>query len=181
MKRVAIFGCGGAGKSTLARHLGKVTGLPVVHLDREHWQPGWVEPDRAEWHARVAELVAGERWIIDGNYGGTMEMRVERADTVVFMDFPRWLCLYRVSKRALVYRNRTRPDMTPGCDEKIDLKFYRWIWEYRESRRPGILEMLRAAKTEGKRVVVLRNSRGTERWLERAKTGSKADAPSGSA
>lgn len=165
MERVAIIGCAGAGKSTLARHLGTLTALPVVHLDREHWLPGWVEPDRAEWAARVDELAARDRWIIDGNYGGTMEARIARADTVIFMDYATWLCLYRVTKRAMVYRNRQRPDMTPGCNEKIDIQFYKWIWAYRQTRRRGIVAMLRAAKANGKRVVVLRNPGQTRRFL----------------
>lgn len=147
--------------------MGELTKLPVVHLDREHWLPGWVEPDRGEWATRVAELASQERWIIDGNYGGTMEARIARADTVIFMDYPTWLCLYRVTKRTVVYRNRNRPDMTPGCDEKIDLKFYRWIWGYRRTRRPGILAMLRDARTNGTRVVVLRNPSQTKRLLAR--------------
>lgn len=145
--------------------MGELLSLPVIHLDREYWLPGWVEPDRDEWRARVAALASGERWIMDGNYGGTMEARLTRADTVIFMDYARWLCMYRVTKRAIVYRNRSRPDMTPGCDEKVDLKFYRWIWSYRRTRRPGIMVMLRAVKTEGKRVVVLRSPGQTERFL----------------
>ena len=165
MQRVAIIGCGGAGKSTLARKLGEATDLPVIHLDREHWKPGWVEPPRDEWSARVAELVAGDRWIIDGNYGGTMEARIARADTVVFLDLSRWRCLYRVLKRRVVYRGRPRPDMTPGCDEKLDPKFLKWIWDYRATRRPGIMEMLRRAKGDGKQVVVLRNPGAVERFV----------------
>jgi len=111
MKRVAIIGSGGAGKSTLARQVGDATGFPVIHLDREHWQPGWVAPGSEAWAARVAELVAGEAWIIDGNYGGTMEARFARADTIVLLDLPRTVCLYRAVKRAVLFRNRGRPDM----------------------------------------------------------------------
>lgn len=165
MERVAIIGPGGAGKSTLARRLGESTGLPVIHLDREHWRPGWVEPPRDEWSARVLQLAGGERWIIDGNYGGTMEPRLARADTIVFLDFPRWRCIYRVIKRRIVYRDRPRPDMAAGCEEKLDLKFLRWIWDYPATRRPGILALLRAARAEGKTVVVLRDPRALERWL----------------
>lgn len=93
MERVAIIGPGGAGKSTLARQLGAITGVPVIHLDREHWKPGWVETPAAEWEERVRELAAAERWIIDGNYGGTLDVRLDRADTVVFLDFGRFRCL----------------------------------------------------------------------------------------
>ena len=172
MERIAIIGCGGAGKSSLARQLGELTGLPVVHLDREHWQPGWVEPDREEWRTRVTELAAGERWIIDGNYGGTMGIRIERADTIVFMDYSRWLCLYRAVKRAVIEKGQPRPDMAPGCEEKVDLKFYKWIWQYRATRRPGILAMLRKAESAGKRVVILRNPRAARPFLDWARAAA---------
>src|SRR5829696_8792386 len=116
MRRVSIIGSGGAGKSTLARQLGDITGLPVIHLDREFWRPGWKETPKPEWKNRVEKLVKGDEWIIDGNFGGTMEIRLAAADTVVFLDFPRVLCTFRAIKRAVAFRNRTRPDMGPGCN-----------------------------------------------------------------
>jgi len=175
-----VIGTGGAGKSTLARRLGDITGLPVIHLDREHWQPGWVEPPRDEWATKVNELAARDRWVMDGNYGGTMGARIQRADTVVFLDFPRLLCIYRALKRRVVYRNRQRPDMTPGCDEKIDFKFLKWIWDYNRTRRPGILQMLTEAEEDGKTVVILRGRKEVERWVRTAGL-SAADAAATSA
>jgi adenylate kinase family enzyme len=130
MRRVSIIGSGGAGKSTLARKLGEITGLPVVHLDSEFWRPGWTETPKDEWRSRVEGLIEGEKWIIDGNFGGTMEIRLGAADTVILLDFPRMLCTYRAVKRAVIYRNRTRPDMGPGCNEKLDLEFLRWVWQF---------------------------------------------------
>ncbi len=158
-RRIMIIGSGGAGKSTLARQLGERLGLPVIHLDREHWQPGWVEPPRAEWEARVAELVAGERWIIDGNYGGTVGLRLAAADTVIFLDFPRVLCVWRVVQRFLAYRGRSRPDMTPGCPEQLDAEFLRWIWHvFPRKTRPTILNLL-TEHGAGKSIHILRTPR----------------------
>jgi adenylate kinase family enzyme len=138
MRRVTIIGSGGAGKSTLARELGDITGLPVIHLDREFWRPGWTETPKADWKERVDELAKGDEWIIDGNFGGTMEIRLASADTAVFLDFPRMICTYRAIKRAVTYRNRTRPDMGSGCNEKFDLEFLRWIWQFPDKTVPTI-------------------------------------------
>ena len=163
MKRVAIIGPGGAGKSTLARRLGAQTGLPVVHLDVEHWLPGWIEPDEEEWHERVVALASGERWIMDGNYGGTMRERIARADTIVFLDLPRSTCVWRALKRAV--RRQPRPDMAAGCEERVDFTFLKWIWDYPATRRPGILAMLREARADGATVVRLRSQRAVDGWL----------------
>lgn len=179
-ERVMLIGSGGAGKSTLARQLGDVTGLPVVHLDAHHWKPGWVPTPNDEWDAKVIELAAGERWIIDGNYGRTMELRFARADTVVFLDYSRWRCCYRAIKRRVQFAGRSRPDMTEGCEEKIDLEFLKWIWDYRATRRPGILARLDELRADGKRVVVLRSPRETRRFLRRvALAADRVTQPAG--
>lgn len=144
-RRIMVIGSGGAGKSTFARRIHEITGLPLIHLDREHWRPGWVEPPDDEWRQKVEQLAALERWIIDGNYGGTVEIRLARADAAVFFDFPRRICLWRVVKRRFSTRRRQRPDMAEGCPEHLDLHFLRWIWGYRKTARPRILEALSSA------------------------------------
>jgi len=164
VKRVAVIGSGGAGKSVLALELARWTGLPVIHLDREYWRPGWEPTPEPEWEARVAEIVNGERWIIDGNFGGTMHLRLAAADTIVFLDIPRLICEWAVITRWLRYRRRTRPDMAPGFNDKLDLKFLRWIWGYPTTRRPGILRQL--AELPPSTHIVRLTSRGAIReWL----------------
>ena len=91
---------------------------------------------------------AGERWIIDGNYGGTMELRFARADTVVFMDFPRWRYMPRVTKRRFQFRGRSRPDMAEGCPERLDLGFLKWLWDYPNAGRPRTLAALEGISSE---------------------------------
>lgn len=93
MQRIALIGSPGAGKATLARCLGQALGLPVYHLDALYWKPGWEPTPRAEWRELQLRLVAGDRWLIDGNYGGTMAIRLTAADTVICLDLPRWVCL----------------------------------------------------------------------------------------
>lgn len=164
MRRVSIIGSGGAGKSTLARQLGEITGLPVIHLDQRFWRPGWTESPKDEWRSTVEDLARGDRWIIDGNFGGTMEIRLAAADTVVFLDFPRVLCTYRAIKRAIAFRNKTRPDMGPGCIEKFDLEFLRWIWQFPEKTAPRIEERLRRLRPDV-RLYRLSSPKGVEEFL----------------
>ena len=131
---MAIVGPGGAGKSTFARALGDVTGLPVVHLDREFWSPGWVECPRDAWRRRQRELCAGDRWILDGNYGGTFDERFARADTVIVIARPAWACVATAVWRTV--RHHGRPLQADGCPERFHLDFYRWIWRYERDSRP---------------------------------------------
>jgi adenylate kinase family enzyme len=128
VERVLIIGPSGAGKSTLARKLAEKTGLPLIHLDQLHWRPGWVEPNKEDWKRTVSELVERPGWIMDGNYGGTLPMRTAAADTVIFLDFPTWICLSRVLLRIVSWWGRTREDMASGCPERLDFVFLRWIW-----------------------------------------------------
>jgi adenylate kinase family enzyme len=164
MRRVLVVGCGGAGKSTFARRLGEKTGLPVVHLDAEFWRPGWVEPPDDEWRETVKALMARDAWILDGNYGATLDLRLKACDTAIFLDRSRWVCLFRVLSRVARFRGRARPDMAPGCAERVDGAFLRWIWRYPRDSRPTVLGKL-AAATPDVDVVTLRSEREVERFL----------------
>jgi adenylate kinase family enzyme len=164
MQRVLVIGSGGAGKSTLARRLAERTGLPLVHLDAVYWRAGWVETPKQEWASTVETMLAEERWIMDGNFGGTLERRLEACDTVVFLDMPRLLCLWRVLARRVRMHGRSRPDMAAGCEERISWEFLGWIWTYPAERRPKILDRLARLRAE-QRAVVLRSPREVERFL----------------
>ncbi|MEH2302973.1 MAG: DNA topology modulation protein [Nostoc sp.] len=142
MKKILIIGSGGAGKSTLARELGTILSLEVIHLDAWYWNPGWVETPKAEWQSIIQDLTLREYWIMDGNYRGTLDVRLSVADTVIFLDFPRLLCLSRVIKRRLMYAGQSRPDMASDCPEILNWEFLKYIWSYPITRRPGILEKL---------------------------------------
>lgn len=166
MQRILIIGSGGAGKSTLARELAQRKGLPVIHLDRHFWRDNWVEPDREVWAAQARELIAADAWVMDGNYGGTMDMRIERADTIIFLAMSRWLCMYRVIKRRLRFHKRSRPDMNPNCREQLNLKFLLYLFHYPKSRKPGILQKL-ARVQEDKTVFILHNRREVHAFLQK--------------
>ena len=164
MKKVIVIGSGGAGKSTFARRLGEATGLPVIHLDAHFWRANWDPTPKDEWKAKVEDLVKRNAWIMDGNFGGTRELRMQAADTIIMLDVPRRVCMYRVIKRAIVYRGKKRPDMAEGCNEKIDLEFLMWIWSYRSRSRARALAEIENLRD--KRVVILNNRDAIERFLE---------------
>lgn len=164
MRKVLVIGSGGAGKSTFARRLGKLLNIEVIHLDALYWRPGWVETPRPEWVETVAELLKRDSWIIDGNYSATFDLRLKACDTVIFLDMPRLVCLWRVFKRLLMYRKRSRPDMAAGCQEKLSLKFILWIWNYSKRSRPKIIASMRA-NAGSKKVVRLRSPGEAERYL----------------
>ncbi|GAA3803897.1 MULTISPECIES: DNA topology modulation protein FlaR [Amycolatopsis] len=140
MRRVVVLGCGGAGKSTFSRRLGALLDLPVTHLDHVYWQPGWVPLPAGEFAARQRALVAGERWLLDGNYGGTLEIRLAAADTVILLDPPRRVCLRRAVLRVL--RGWGRDGQAPGCPERLSLEFLAWIWAFRRRSRPRALRAI---------------------------------------
>jgi adenylate kinase family enzyme len=164
MKKVLIIGSGGAGKSTFARRLGEVTGIEVVHLDRLYWNPNWVETPKDEWKRILNKILERDSWIMDGNYSGTMEMRLKECDTTIFLDLPRALCLWRILKRVILYRKGTRPDMAEGCREKLAWDFLKWIWTYPAETKPkveGLLKRFQDTKT----IVCLKSNEEIENFL----------------
>ena len=168
MKRVLVIGSGGSGKSTFARRLGELLKIEVVHLDMHHWLPGWTEPPKEEWARKVKELVGRDEWVIDGNYSGTLAARLAACDTVVFLDLPRALCVWRVFKRILTYRKGGRPDMADGCEERFDLKFLKWVWDYPKRTRPKVLRLLEE-NSRARSVYRLRSRAEVESFLRDAK------------
>lgn len=163
MERIMIIGCGGAGKSTLARQLGEKTGLPVVHLDKLFWKPGWVSLSREEFDLVHQEAISRERWIIDGNFDRTIPQRLSRCDTVLYLDFSRWACVMGVAKRVLTTYGTVREDMGEGCPERFDLEFLKWVWDFNKNKREKNYRLLEEA--EGVEVIILKNRREVKRFL----------------
>jgi adenylate kinase family enzyme len=164
MKRIVVIGSGGSGKSTFSRQLGGGLGIEVIHLDAMFWRPGWAPTPKDEWAERVRELCERDSWIMDGNFGGTRELRFAACDTIIFLDMPRRLCLYRVIKRFIKYRGGNRPDMAAGCNEKLDLEFLAWVWNYPKKGRINALADLERCRD--KHVVILRSKREADTFLK---------------
>jgi adenylate kinase family enzyme len=130
-KRILILGPSGAGKSTLALHVGACLGLPVVHLDAIYWNPGWVHTEAGRFRERVAEAAARDTWVMDGNYTGHLDLRLPRAEAVIWLDLPRYIYFSRCVLRLIRNYGRERDDIGPGCPERLDVSFFRdWVWTY---------------------------------------------------
>jgi adenylate kinase family enzyme len=162
-RRILIVGCGGAGKSTLARALGQALGLPVVHLDRLWWLPGWQNRTPEEFDLLLQAELAKDAWIIDGNYLRTFAMRLARAEFCIFLDFDVETCLAGMRTRVAEYAGRTRPDMSEGCPERYDPDFEIWVREFNTEVRPAMLETLAAC---GVPYRVFTTRAQLQRWCE---------------
>lgn len=165
MKKVLIIGSGGAGKSTFARRLHEATNLPLFHLDKLYWKPNWVETPKAEIYEITERLMAGDEWIMDGNFNSTMEKRIAASDTVFFLDMPRSLCVYQIFKRVFKYYKKTRPDMGEGCPEKFDLEFLKWVWSFPKEVKPLIEARIERAG-QGKNIIRFKSRKDVEKFFE---------------
>lgn len=165
MKRILIIGSGGAGKSTLARQLGERLHLDVYHLDALMWRPGWVMAPREERIDIQQQLVKKDQWIIDGNFGNTLDLRLQAADTVILIDLPRLVCVYRVLKRVVRYRGTTRPDMGASCEEKLDFAFLKWVWNFPDAQRPQLLRQIQQHPKQPN-LIHLKSSRAVRNYLK---------------
>lgn len=166
MKRIMIIGNAGAGKSTLARALAGKLKLPLYHLDKLFWQPGWKETDKSIWAESVQEVMKGDEWIIDGNYRGTIKQRAEKADTIIYMNFNTLVCLHGVLKRR--FSNEESPDIPEGCPERLNTKFLNWILFYKFTTAPGVRQLLNSLPPE-KRVIQLKSRKEVNEFLSSLK------------
>ena len=163
-KKIMIVGSSGSGKSTLARQLGKMLSLPVIHIDKEFWQSGWVKTPADEWHEKHTKLVSAPEWIMDGNNASnTMEMRLEKADTVIFLDFNRLVCLRNALKRRLMYNSKKRPDVPEGCPESFSFELIKYIWQFPVKWRPIFMDKI--SNVEHIKLVHISNRRMLKRFI----------------
>jgi adenylate kinase family enzyme len=165
MRRVAVIGCGGAGKTTLANKLSHRLGIPVVHIDSHYWQLAngeRVESTPEQWQARHRELISQDDWVIEGMKFGVLDERLARADTVIYLDTPTAACLTGIIRRCLRHHGQDRPEL--GVYVRINYAFLRWVWTFRRRQRPMLLSKL--ANFEGE-AVILHRRRDVRRYLER--------------
>lgn len=176
MDKIMVIGVSaGVGKSTFASQLGKRLGLPVRHLDTYYWKPGWVESEPEEFQRTTETLAAEASWIIDGNYSATFDVRVREADTMIYLELPLYVCLYRVLKRWLMNLGKTRPDMAEECPEKVDYAFLSFIVRTYGARRQKMRKRLQhfEALSVGNRVFMLTNQRQINGFLKTIKSAKE--------
>jgi len=165
MQKILVIGSPGSGKSTLALKLGKRLSLPVIHLDNHFWNPGWIETPEDKWHAIVSKLVSGDQWIIDGNFSRTFDIRFPAADTIIYLDFPTRICMWRIFKRIFNGYGKVRPDLAEGCPEKIDFVFFKWVWTFRKKHRSNTLKYL-SDYSQSKNIITFTNSSQIDDYLK---------------
>jgi adenylate kinase family enzyme len=166
-RRVVVTGLAGSGKSTFSLALAAKTGLPVIHLDLHFWKPGWVAPSQTEWREKQYGVLAGHAWIADGNYHETLDLRLERADTVVFLDLPWWLCAGRAFRRGF----RMPGELPEGCGYSAwqrlrdEWRLARRIWRIRRSEPEREHEII-SQHDQHVTLYVLRSKRAVREFLD---------------
>ena len=162
-RRIMIIGSPGSGKSTFAKELSKITQLPLIHLDKEFWKDGWIETPRQEWVEKQKQLILGDEWIIDGNYGGTMDIRLEKADTIICFKLSRRVCLLSYYKRVITNIGKVRSDMPEGCPEKFDFEFMKYIWNFPKASGKTNIDVLE--KNKDKQIIIFKSRKESQQFL----------------
>jgi len=169
MQKIIIIGNPGSGKSTLAKKLGKLLDLKIYHLDILFFKPNWVIRNKDDFDRDLKKIMQEDSWIIDGNYNRTMAMRIEHADTILFLDFPTIIPLFRIVKRRFQFRKQQREDVAEACKEKLDYEFFSFVATYRKKKRPKVLKMLEKVE-KPKQVYIFKNDKDVDVFLNNLKS-----------
>lgn len=161
MKKVIVIGCPGSGKSTFARSLHAKTNIPLFHLDMMYWNPDKTTVEKALFLRRLKDVLAYDEWIIDGNYGSTMEMRINECDTIFFLDLPSEVCLDGLAKR----RGKPRTDMPWVEDDTVDKEFIEFVKNYNDESRPKVLDLL--DKYNDKNIIIFHSRNEAEEFIKK--------------
>ncbi len=159
MEKVIIIGCPGSGKSTFGRKLKCITDLPLYHLDMMFWNEDRTTVTKEVFIERLQEVMSNPKWIIDGNYGGTMEMRIKECDTVFFLDYPTNICIEGIELR----KGQPRSDMPWVENDNTDEEFVDFINKYNLESRPKVINLLE--KYSAKNIIIFKTRTEAEEYL----------------
>ncbi len=161
-KRILIMGCAGSGKSTLAKTLGEKLNIEICHLDKLFYKPNWEEEDKEVFILKQKEIIEKDQWIIDGNYRHTLDLRLERCQLVIYLDYNRLVSILGIYKRYKKYKGVQRDTIATGCFEKLDKDFLSWAWHFKKQSKPILMEMIKKHNVE---MIVFKTRRALKRWL----------------
>jgi adenylate kinase family enzyme len=166
MKRIAIIGNAGSGKSILAQKLHTIFKLPVYHLDKYFWKPGWVRPDPIEYKKIHGSLCDKDEWIIEGLNLKLLDYRIKQADMIIFLDFPQYLCFWRIFKRSVKYYGKVAPGSAEGCPERFNWEFLNWVRAFKKRYSAKTRELL-AGYANTKQIYVFRSQQEVDKFVEK--------------
>ena len=161
--RISIVGGSGSGKSTLCNILSKELGLPAIHLDAINYEPNWVEIDKAERDNIILSKAQDDKWVIDGNYNKTLKERFDKADLIIWLDYSTLKQLHGILKRYFTTRNSERPEI-PGCKERLEPEFIKYVLTYNKKKRPVILDYLKDVPKE--KILIFKHQKDLNAWLK---------------
>ena len=161
--RISIVGGSGSGKSTLCNILSKELGLPAIHLDTINYEPNWVEIDKTERDNIIFSKAQDDKWVIDGNYNKTLKERFDKADLIIWLDYSTLKQLHGILKRYFTTRNSERPEI-PGCKERLEPEFIKYVLTYNKKKRPVILDYLKDVPKE--KVLIFKHQKDLNAWLK---------------
>ncbi len=161
--RISIVGGSGSGKSTLCNILSKELDLPAIHLDAINYEPNWVEIDKTERDNIILSKAQDDKWVIDGNYNKTLKERFDKADLIIWLDYSTLKQLHGILKRYFTTRNSERPEI-PGCKERLESEFIKYVLTYNKKKRPVILDYLKDVPKE--KVLIFKHQKDLNAWLK---------------
>lgn len=168
MKKITILGSPGSGKTTLSRKIASKTGLPLIHLDKYFHDKsyGFSGYGDERWISHVAELSGSKKWIIEGNYRGTLESRFKNADLIIFLDTSRYRSVYGLLGRRVEHRRgKKREEMPEGWVEKLSPGLIKYVWDFKKNRRASLYEAIKEF-APNKEVIILRNPKEIQEYLD---------------
>lgn len=161
--RISIVGGSGSGKSTLCNILSKELGLPAIHLDAINYEPNWLEIDKTERDNIILSKAQDDKWVIDGNYNKTLKERFDKADLIIWLDYSTLKQLHGILKRYFTTRNSERPEI-PGCKERLEPEFIKYVLTYNKKKRPVILDYLKDVPKE--KILIFKHQKDLNAWLK---------------